>query len=164
MDPSRCTADPSTSRSIVSNILLGIMSYPHVYPPVPRSQKVLARNSEQPLAVDLEFDATGAWQYAIDPSTFQFHTTSVGSLPSPIFDSGKSPLSITITACPINWATAGDTFASSPPTNPSCTGRNTTLTLTPFGVSLSQSLKPSTLLTKYMQTTKLRISEFPVMA
>jgi hypothetical protein len=38
------------------------------------------------------------------------------------------------------------------------------LTLTPFGVSLSQSLKPSTLLTKYMQTTKLRISEFPVMA
>lgn len=113
---------------------------------IPRSQKVLARNSQQSLAVDLEFDASGAWQYAIDPSTLQFHTTSPSSLPSPVFDSGKSPLSITVTACPISWSTAGDTFAASPPTNPSCTGRNTTLTLTPLG------------------TTKLRISEFPVMA
>lgn len=102
---------------------------------VPRSQKVLTRNSQQPLAVDLEFDATATWQYAIDPATLQFHTTSPTSLPSPIFDSGKSPLSITVTACRIDWAIAGDTFAAPPPTNPACTGGNTTLTLTPLGVS-----------------------------
>ncbi|KAF9444894.1 hypothetical protein P691DRAFT_735811 [Macrolepiota fuliginosa MF-IS2] len=114
---------------------------------IPRSQTVLTKNAQQPLAVDLEFDATAPWQFAIDPKTLQFHTTSPSSLPSPVFDSGKSPLSITVTACPINWATAGDTFAASPPTSPvSCTGSNTTLTLTPFG------------------TTKLRISEFPVRA
>lgn len=115
---------------------------------IPRSQKVLAQNSQQPLAVDLEFDAAGVWQYAIDPETLQVHTTPIpspSSLPSPVFDSGKSPLSMTVTACPIHWMTAGSTFAAPPPTNPSCTGTNMTLSLTPLG------------------TTKLRISEFPVM-
>ncbi|KAL9709319.1 hypothetical protein Ac2012v2_007673 [Leucoagaricus gongylophorus] len=115
---------------------------------IPRSQKVLAQNSQQPLAVDLEFDAAGVWQYAIDPETLQVHTTPIPSpfsLPSPVFDSGKSPLSMTVTACPIHWMTAGSTFAAPPPTNPSCTGTNMTLSLTPLG------------------TTKLRISEFPVM-
>ena len=36
---------------------------------IARSQKQLAQNAEQPLAVDLEFDATAPWQYAIDPDT-----------------------------------------------------------------------------------------------
>ncbi|KAG6829589.1 hypothetical protein H0H87_010738 [Tephrocybe sp. NHM501043] len=113
---------------------------------IPRNQTVLARNSQQTLAVDLEFDATAAWQYAIDPATLKFNNVppSSGKLPSPVFDSGKSPLSITVTACPINWATAGNTFAATPPTSPACTGSQKTLTLTPFG------------------TTKLRIGEFPV--
>ncbi|KAG6875753.1 hypothetical protein C0993_007550, partial [Termitomyces sp. T159_Od127] len=102
---------------------------------IPRSQKVLARNAQQPLAVDLEFDATADWQYAIDPTTLKFRNVppESGKLPSPVFDSGKSPLLITVTACPIEWATAGDTFAAVPPRSPTCTGRQTTLTLTPFG-------------------------------
>ncbi|KAJ6573828.1 hypothetical protein DFH09DRAFT_915549 [Mycena vulgaris] len=113
---------------------------------IPRTQKVLATNAKQPLAQDLEFDASGNWQYAIDPTTLQFSSTSPtsGKLPSPIFDSGLTPLKITAKACLIKWAIAAPTFAASPPTNPTCTGPVTTITLTPYG------------------STKLRISEFPV--
>lgn len=104
---------------------------------ISRSQKVLARNAQQPLAVDLEFDATEAWQYAIDPATLVFHGAAPkgGSLPSPVFDSGLPPFTITATACPISWGVAGDTFAAAPPTNPACTGPATNITLWPFGVS-----------------------------
>ncbi|KAF9483297.1 hypothetical protein BDN70DRAFT_851929 [Pholiota conissans] len=112
---------------------------------IARSEKVLTRNSQQPLAADLEFDATVPWQYAIDPSTVKFNAgITPPALPSPIFDSGKPPMSINVTACPIAWAIAGDTFAASPPTNPSCTGPSTTIKLSPYGA------------------TKLRIGEFPV--
>ncbi|KAI0351383.1 hypothetical protein OH77DRAFT_951052 [Trametes cingulata] len=112
---------------------------------IARSQKVLAQNAQQPLAVDLEFDATAPWQYAIDPSSLTFHRGSPvgGKLPSPIFDSGLPPYTITATACPIDWAVAGDTFAAAPPTNPACTGPATNITLWPYGA------------------TKLRIGEFP---
>ncbi|KAF4613200.1 hypothetical protein D9613_011183 [Agrocybe pediades] len=112
---------------------------------IARNQTVLTKNSQQPLAVDLEFDATVNWQYAIDPATLKFNGGSPPStLPSPIFDSGKPPMSITATACPISWAKAGDTFAASPPTSPACTGSQTTIKLIPYGA------------------TKLRIGEFPV--
>ncbi|KAJ3999026.1 hypothetical protein F5050DRAFT_1864201 [Lentinula boryana] len=113
---------------------------------ISRTSKVLTENAEQPLAKDLEFDATTAWEYAIDPSTLQFvnKPPASGTLPSPVFDSGLPPLSMTVTACPINWPVAGSTFASSPPTNPACTGAQKTITLTPYGA------------------TKLRIGEFPV--
>ncbi|KAJ7743834.1 hypothetical protein B0H16DRAFT_1560781 [Mycena metata] len=113
---------------------------------IPRTQKVLATNAQQPMAQDLEYDASANWQYAIDPATLKFTSTppASGQLPSPIFDSGLTPLKITATACLINWAIAGGTFAASPPTNPACTGPTTTITLTPYGA------------------TKLRISEFPV--
>ncbi|KAF8172706.1 hypothetical protein BJ912DRAFT_99531 [Pholiota molesta] len=112
---------------------------------IARNQTVLATNSQQPLAVDLEFDATVPWEYAIDPSTLQFNAgVAPPVLPSPIFDSGQPPVSISVTACPIVWALAGDTFAASPPTNPNCTGPATTIQLSPYGA------------------TKLRIGEFPV--
>ncbi|KAG5340228.1 hypothetical protein C0989_002460 [Termitomyces sp. Mn162] len=112
-----------------------VLNLPAEITTVARNQTVLARNAKQPLAVDLEFDATAAWQYAIDPSTLKFSNVppTSGKLPSPIFDSGMSPLSITVTACPITWEIAGDTFAAAPPTSPACTGGHTTLTLTPFG-------------------------------
>ncbi|KAH8104066.1 hypothetical protein BXZ70DRAFT_888675 [Cristinia sonorae] len=112
---------------------------------IPRTQKVLAKNAEEPRAVDLQFTATTDWEYAIDPSTLKFHARvpSGGKLPSPVFDSGLSPFTITVVACPIKWAIAGDTFAASPPTNATCTGPTTNITLSPFG------------------TTKLRIGEFP---
>ncbi|KAJ6612793.1 hypothetical protein B0H10DRAFT_2177315 [Mycena sp. CBHHK59/15] len=123
-----------------------VLQLPAPITTVPRSQKVLKTNAQQPLAVDLEFDAAANWQYAIDPTTLKFSSTppAAGTLPSPIFDSGLTPLKITATACLINWAIAAPTFAASPPTNPSCTGPATTITLTPYG------------------STKLRISEFPV--
>ncbi|KAF9062646.1 hypothetical protein BDP27DRAFT_1385106 [Rhodocollybia butyracea] len=113
---------------------------------IPRSSKVLTQNAQQPLAKDLEFDATAAWQYAIDPTTLKFvnKPPASGTLPSPVFDSGLPPLSMTVTACPITWPEAGKTFAASPPTKPACTGAHTTITLTPYGA------------------TKLRIGEFPV--
>jgi len=113
---------------------------------IPRTQKVLATNAQQPLAQDLEFDASANWQYAIDPTTLKFSSTppTSGVLPSPIFDSGLTPLKITATACLIKWAVQAPTFAAVPPTSPACTGPATTITLTPYGA------------------TKLRISEFPV--
>ncbi|KAJ7291155.1 hypothetical protein C8J57DRAFT_1271530 [Mycena rebaudengoi] len=113
---------------------------------IPRKQKVLATNAQQNLAVDLQFDPTASWQYAIDPSTLKFSSSppASGVLPSPIFDSGLTPLKITATACLINWPIAGVTFAAPPPTSPACTGAATTITLTPYGA------------------TKLRIGEFPV--
>ncbi|KZV87063.1 hypothetical protein EXIGLDRAFT_724132 [Exidia glandulosa HHB12029] len=112
---------------------------------IPRTQKILARNAAEPRAVDLEFDSSGTWQFAIDPSTLKFVPRTVSALPSPVFDQAKPPFSMTVTACPISWSVAGDTFAAVPPTSPRCTGANTTLTLWPYGA------------------TKLRISEFPVM-
>ncbi|KIK68378.1 hypothetical protein GYMLUDRAFT_91918 [Collybiopsis luxurians FD-317 M1] len=113
---------------------------------IPRTSKTLTDNKQQPLAKDLEFDSSTAWQYAIDPSTLKFvnNPPASGTLPSPVFDSGLPPLSMTVTACPVNWPVAGTTFASSPPTNPACTGAQKTITLTPYGA------------------TKLRIGEFPV--
>ncbi|KAF5313805.1 hypothetical protein D9758_017919 [Tetrapyrgos nigripes] len=113
---------------------------------IPRNQTVLTKNAQEPRAVDLQFEATAAWQYAIDPSTLKFvnKPPSSGKLPSPVYDSNLPPLSITVTACPITWKTAGSTFASAPPTNPACTGAQKTITLTPYG------------------STKLRIGEFPV--
>ena len=104
---------------------------------ISRSQTVLAQNAEQPMAIDLEYDPTGPWQFAIDPESLVFSDTPPedGKLPSPIFDSGLPPYTITATACPIEWAVAGDTFASPPPTDPSCTGPVTNITLWPYGVS-----------------------------
>nr|GAT61416.1 predicted protein [Mycena chlorophos] len=113
---------------------------------IPRQSKVLATDAEQPLATDLQFSATANWQYAIDPNTLVFSSTppASGVLPSPIFDSGLTPLKITATACLIDWAIQAPTFAAVPPTSPTCTGAHTTITLTPYGA------------------TKLRIGEFPV--
>ncbi|KAI8985545.1 hypothetical protein BD414DRAFT_488407 [Trametes punicea] len=113
---------------------------------IARSQKVLKRNAQQPLAVDLEFDATTSWQFALgDPKTFVFNADvpSGGTLPSPIFDSGLPPFTITAPACLVDWDVAGDTFAASPPEDPECVGSVTNITLWPFGA------------------TKLRIGEFP---
>lgn len=90
------------------------------------------------MAVDLEFEAIAPWQYAIDPATVKFNAGITSpALASPIFDSGKPPMTISVSACPIVWPIAGNTFASSPPTNPNCTGPATTIKLTPYGVSHS---------------------------
>jgi hypothetical protein len=113
---------------------------------IPRKSTTLSQNAQQPLAKDYQFDATASWQYALDPSTLSFVNKPVSSLPSPVYDSGLPPVAISVSACLVNWATAGNTFAASPPQSPvTCTGAKTTIRLTPFGA------------------TKLRIGEFPVM-
>lgn len=112
---------------------------------IARNATVLVQRAEA-RAQDLEFDATAPWQYAIDPSSLKFNNNppASGSLPSPIFDSGLPPYTISASACQVEWGVAGDTFAASPPENPACVGAKTTITLWPFGA------------------TKLRIGEFPV--
>lgn len=112
---------------------------------IPRNETVLTRNALESRAVDLQFEATGTWQYAIDPTTLKFNNNPPqdGTLPSPVFDNGLPPFTITASACEIDWAIAGSTFASAPPENVSCTGNATEITLWPFGA------------------TKLRIGEFP---
>lgn len=111
----------------------GVLHYAY---DIARTQTLLAQNAEEAQAVDLEFDATAPWQYAIDPATLQFNAGAPagGQLPSPVFDSGLPPFTITAAACPIDWPVAGDTFVSSPPTDPVCTGPATNITLWPYGV------------------------------
>ena len=77
---------------------------------ISRKQTVLAQNAQESRAVDLQFEATEAWAYAIDTTKLTFVNTppADGSLPSPVFDSGLPPLSIVALACPIDWPVAGD--------------------------------------------------------
>ncbi len=113
---------------------------------IQRSQTVLSQNANESLAVDLEFDATASWEYAIDPSTLVFHasTPANGKLPSPIFDFGLSPYTIIATACPISWGLSGDTFATSPPENPACIGSPVNITLSPYGVRYACAVSSNT--------------------
>ncbi|KAK7053027.1 hypothetical protein VNI00_004348 [Paramarasmius palmivorus] len=107
---------------------------------------ILKADPDEPRAADYQFDATSDWQFAIDPSTFKFVSSppADGKLPSPIYDSNLPPVAIEVSACPIQWKEAGQTFAAPPPQNPRCVGDVRTIKLTPYG------------------STKLRISEFPV--
>ncbi|EMD39171.1 hypothetical protein CERSUDRAFT_152169 [Gelatoporia subvermispora B] len=138
--PAEITIESRPNNSIA--VHRGVLHYAY---DISRTQKQLAQNAQESLAVDLEFDAAAPWQYAIDPATLQFNagTTAGGTLPSPVFDSGLPPFTITAAACPIEWAVAGDTFAASPPEFPDCTGPTVNITLWPYGA------------------TKLRIGEFP---
>lgn len=92
----------------------------------------------EPRAVDMEFlpAAADAWQFAIDPDTLAFTNTPPmsGVLPSPIYDAGLPPFTLSVSACPIDWPVAGDMFAAPPPENPTCLGAFQNITLWPFGV------------------------------
>ncbi|KAJ6491750.1 hypothetical protein C8R47DRAFT_1214544 [Mycena vitilis] len=113
---------------------------------IPRTEKLLSVHPLEPRAVDMEFLPADAWQFAIDPATFAFTNTppAAGVLPSPIYDAGRPPFTLSVSACPIDWPVDGDTFAAPPPENPTCLGAFRNITLWPFGAA------------------KLRISEFPV--
>ncbi|KAK0436044.1 uncharacterized protein EV420DRAFT_1623533 [Desarmillaria tabescens] len=110
------------------------------------NKTIIKANTIEPRASDYEFEATSPWAYAIDPSTAQYVYASPadGVLPSPIFDKGSPPGSITVSACSIEWGLAGATFVNVPPTKLRCIGSVETIVLKPYG------------------STKLRISEFPV--
>lgn len=130
---------------------------------ISRNQTVLAQNAEQPLAVDLQFLSTEEWQYAIDTSTLTFHNNPPpsGQLPSPVFDAGLPPFTITVVACPIEWNLAGDTFVTSPPINPTCTGAPKNITLWPYGVREPNTVVSWSSNVFHAKATKLRIGEFP---
>ncbi|KAF9055188.1 hypothetical protein BDZ89DRAFT_1152980 [Hymenopellis radicata] len=110
------------------------------------TKKIIKNNTLEPRAADYQFDATADWNYAIDPSTVEFSNEppTNGVLPSPIFDEGQPPVTISVMACKVKWALAGDTFAAVPPTSPACLEDPERVVLSPYGA------------------TKLRISEFPV--
>ncbi|TBU33982.1 hypothetical protein BD309DRAFT_1064203 [Dichomitus squalens] len=71
---------------------------------IQRNQIVLAQNTCESHAVDLEYDAIALWEYAIDLSTLVSHAnpSASGELPSPTFDWGLSPRTTTATACSIS--------------------------------------------------------------
>ncbi|KAJ3847972.1 hypothetical protein EV368DRAFT_76450 [Lentinula lateritia] len=118
---------------------------------IPRSEKIIAQDPHEPHAIDLQIDPVGDWEYAIntDSAKMMFHndaenteveTRSIPTvsesykLPSPIFDSGKPPVSIIVPACPIKWPLAGDMFVTFPPEYPECVGEERNIKLIPFGV------------------------------
>lgn len=106
----------------------------HLRPAVTFNTTKLTDNQYAP---DLQLDATSPWAYAIDPSTAEFitNTPDDNKLPSPIFDNGLPPVSILVSACRIDWATAGDAWVEVPPQNATCKGDTEKITLTPYGVS-----------------------------
>lgn len=110
---------------------------------IPRKAKVLDRHPDEHRAADLRMMPAGPWQYAIDPSTVRYEQTTQ-QLQSPVFDYDGSSNALLVSACLVEWKVAGETFAGPPPKNPECMGPVETLRLIPYG------------------STKLRISEFPV--
>ncbi|KAL1745754.1 hypothetical protein HDZ31DRAFT_81727 [Schizophyllum fasciatum] len=112
---------------------------------IPRAERVLGVDPHEHRAIDLQMEPAGEWAWAIDPKTAVFRDEGAGgALPSPVFDFGRSPVTLRVQACPIDWRLAGDTFAAAPPENASCTGPERTISLSPYGA------------------TKLRVSEFPI--
>ena len=84
--------------------------------------------------MDYAFTPAGKWRYALDPSSFTFENAKVDKLPSPIFDAGRPPTTISAKACEVEWALDGDMFAAPPPENPECVGEEKQITLWPYGV------------------------------
>ena len=101
---------------------------------IPLSSKIIARHPAEPRAVDYQLDATGTWQYAIDPSTLQFHYSGK-PLTTPVWTENGSPVTISVEACEVEWELGGDTYAGPPPQEPACVGERKRITLVPYGVS-----------------------------
>ncbi|EJD54087.1 hypothetical protein AURDEDRAFT_157341 [Auricularia subglabra TFB-10046 SS5] len=105
--------------------------------------KTLRQNAQEPRAKDLEFVVNVGWQYAIDPSTLEFHpSTLTGALPSPVYDSQKPPVTISARGCPVEWSTSSGS-AEDPPRNATCMGSTFNFIFWPYG------------------STKLRLAELP---
>ncbi|KAJ7512670.1 hypothetical protein B0H11DRAFT_3400 [Mycena galericulata] len=91
---------------------------------------------------------TSEWSLAIDPSTLVIDDKSATTESTPYYAwaPGSSPVTMTATACKIEWGLTLGT-ASAPPTSPNtCIGEHFTVKLVPFGAA------------------KLRLGEIPVMS
>ncbi|KAG2184838.1 hypothetical protein INT43_000751 [Umbelopsis isabellina] len=111
--------------------------------PLNYTTKVLATNPEQ--SKDYEFDASGTWQMAIDPSSLKYNgdASSVSSVP---FSTSNATVSMSATVCPINWPTANSSVAEPPSSPATCTGSKKAVQLLPFG------------------STRLRMGEMPALS
>ncbi|GLB38772.1 putative beta-L-arabinofuranosidase, GH127 [Lyophyllum shimeji] len=90
---------------------------------------------------------TSEWRLAIDPSTIVVHddSTKTSKLPYYVWAPGSSPVTMTASACQIEWGLTRGT-ASAPPTSPvQCVGPVFTAKLVPFA------------------SAKLRLGEIPTM-
>ncbi|KAM3587059.1 hypothetical protein VKS41_002105 [Umbelopsis sp. WA50703] len=124
-----------------NNDAIAVYNGPLAYAlPLNYTTKVLATNAEQ--SKDYEFDASGTWQMAIDPTSLKYNgdASSVSSVP---FSTANATVSMSATVCPITWATANNSAAEPPSSPAKCTGGKKAVQLLPFG------------------STRLRMGEMP---
>lgn len=89
---------------------------------------------------------TSEWRLAIDPSTIVVSDKSTGTIPFFAWAPGSQPVTMTASACQIDWGLTLGT-ASAPPASPNvCQGPVTKVKLVPFAAA------------------NLRLGEIPVMS
>lgn len=93
-----------------------------------------------PESHDWTINNTTAWNYAIDPSTLKYQSTTTSEstgiqpLPNPVFTAGGPPNKITAMACQIDWPILKGVPAAVPlPGQRNCTGPTVQVTLVPYG-------------------------------
>lgn len=91
---------------------------------------------------------TSEWRLAIDPSTIKFvdKTSTTTVLPQYIWAPDSQPVSMTVTACQIEWGLVNGTAAPPPSSPAACVGEKFQAKLVPFAAA------------------RLRLGEIPVMA
>ncbi|KAJ7185544.1 hypothetical protein C8R46DRAFT_1207694 [Mycena filopes] len=91
---------------------------------------------------------TSDWSLAIDPSTIVVSDKSAttGAIPFYAWAPGSSPVTMTATACLIEWGLTLGTASAPPPSPNTCTGKHFEVKLVPFAAA------------------KLRLGEIPVMS
>ncbi|KAF9054831.1 hypothetical protein BJ165DRAFT_1399979 [Panaeolus papilionaceus] len=103
--------------------------------------------STDPNTKDHKLLPTTEWRVAIDPSTIQVidNSASTSTMPYYAWAPGSPPVSMSVSACQINWGLTKST-ASAPPVSPNaCVGKVFKAKLVPFGAA------------------KLRLGEIPTM-
>ncbi|KAF5385626.1 hypothetical protein D9757_005544 [Collybiopsis confluens] len=115
-----------------------------LYPNAPASFITPADNH----TLDNTLLPTSEWRLAIDPKTIKFvdktHTTTV--LPQYIWAPDSQPVSMTVSACQIEWGLVNGTAAPPPASPVACAGDKFEAKLVPFAAA------------------RLRLGEIPVMA
>lgn len=86
---------------------------------------------------DTRYNATSAWNVAIDPSTIQYNAPDPNAaIDYPAFGINGVSNSMTVQGCTVAWEyKSGSTTPDLPPQSPQCVGNMTQYTLVPYGVS-----------------------------